>query len=129
MLAIRAARAASEKQGHDIRVLNVRDLIAITDYFVIVSASNDRQVHAIAVAVEDELRRSSVKPLRREGERDLRWLLLDYADIVVHIFLDEDRAFYELERLWKDAPGVAWETRSASTPPETAHGAGVHAPH
>ena len=108
-LAVRAARAAAEKQGRDIRVLEVADLIAITDYFVIVSGGTDRHVKAIGDAVEEELRKVEVKPIRREGERDLRWLLLDYADIIVHVFHEEDRAYYELERLWKDAPSVRWE--------------------
>lgn len=113
-LAVRAARAASEKLGRDIRVLQVRELIAITDFFVIVSGATDRQVRAIGEAVEEELREAGVKPLRREGERSMRWLLLDYADVVVHIFHDEERAFYELERLWKDAPSVAWEAKAGS---------------
>ena len=108
-LAVRAARAAAEKQARDITVLEVRDLIAITDYFVIASGATDRQVRAIAEAVEDELRKAGEKPIRREGERDLRWLLLDYADIVVHVFLEEDRAYYDIERLWKDAPVIKWE--------------------
>ncbi len=108
-LAVRAARAASEKQGRDIRVLQVRDLIAITDYFVIASGATDRQVKAIGEEIEAELGKTGVKPIRREGERDLRWLLLDYADFIVHVFHVEDRAYYELERLWKDAPDVAWE--------------------
>ena len=90
-------------------MLEVRDLIAITDYFVIVSGSNDRQVKAIGEAVEEELRAAGLKPLRREGERDMRWLLLDFIDIVVHVFNEEERAYYELERLWKDAPAVDWE--------------------
>jgi ribosome-associated protein len=108
-MAVRAARAAAEKQGRDIRVLEVGNLISITDYFVIVSGATDRQVKAIGEAVEDELRKVEIKPIRREGERDLRWLLLDYADIIVHIFHEEDRAYYELERLWKDAPQIRWE--------------------
>jgi ribosome-associated protein len=108
-LAVRAARAAAEKQGRDIRVLQVRELIAITDYFVIVSGATDRQVKAIGDSVEDELRRSGSKAIRREGERDMRWLLLDFADLIVHVFHEEDRAYYELERLWKDAPDVRWE--------------------
>ena len=108
-LAVRAARAAAEKQGRDIRVLEVGDLIAITDYFVIVSGATARQVKAIGEAVEAELREAGVKPIRREGERDLRWLLLDFADIIVHVFHEEERAYYELERLWKDAPQIRWE--------------------
>ena len=113
---MRAARAASEKQATDIRVLDVHEQIAITDFFVIASGRTDRQVRAIADAVEEELRRSGLKPVRREGEREMRWLLLDYVDIVVHVFTDEDRAYYELERLWKDAPEVKWEPQSRSVP-------------
>ncbi|MCA1829982.1 MAG: ribosome silencing factor [Actinomycetota bacterium] len=113
--AVRAARAASEKQATDIRVLDVSDLIAITDFFVIASGRTDRQVRAIADAIEEDLRKSGLKPVRREGEREMRWLLLDYADIVVHIFTEEDRAYYELERLWKDAPDVKWEIQRRQT--------------
>ena len=111
-MAVRAARAAAEKQGRDILVLQVRELIAITDYFVIVSGATDRQVKAIGEAIEDDLRDAGVKPIRREGERDLRWLLLDFAYVIVHVFNVEDRAYYELERLWKDAPVVRWERAS-----------------
>jgi ribosome-associated protein len=119
-LAVRAARAAAEKQGRDIQVLQVRDLIAITDYFVIASGMTDRQVKAIGDGVEDELRRSGAKPIRREGERDMRWLLLDYADIIVHVFHEEDRAYYELERLWRDAPLVRWEPAASKAKAKTA---------
>jgi ribosome-associated protein len=111
---VRAARAAAEKQGRDIRVLQVRDLIAITDFFVIVSGATDRQVKAIGDEIESELRKDGVKPIRREGERDMRWLLLDFADVIVHVFNEEDRAYYELERLWKDAPDVRWEAPAAA---------------
>jgi len=79
-------------------------------------------VKAIGESVEEELRKAGQKPIRREGERDLRWLLLDFADVIVHVFHEEDRAYYELERLWKDAPVVRWEpprTKSA-----TAEGSG-----
>ena len=113
---MRAARAAAEKLGRDIKVLQVRDLIAITDYFVIASGATDRQVKAIGEAIEDELRGAGEKPIRREGEREMRWLLLDFGDIIVHVFHVEDRAYYELERLWKDAPVVAWESKVASDP-------------
>jgi ribosome-associated protein len=109
-LAVRAARAAAEKLAHDVRVLEVRDQIAITEYFVICSGTTDRQVRAIGDAVEEELRSSGAKAIRREGERDNRWLLLDFADVIVHVFTDEDRRYYELERLWKDVPDVAWES-------------------
>lgn len=108
-LAIAAARAASEKQANDITVLEVRELIGITDHFVIASGATDRQVRAIAEAVEEALRPLDEKPIRREGERDFRWVLLDYADIVVHVFHQEDRTYYDIERLWRDAPKIDWE--------------------
>ena len=94
-------------------VLEVRDLIVITDYFVIASGASDRQVRTIADEVEKTLANKKLKPVRREGEREGRWLLLDFVDIVVHVFVDEDRRYYELERLWKDAPRVRWEKRAA----------------
>jgi ribosome-associated protein len=114
-LAIRAARAAAEKQANDIRVLNVKDVIAITDFFVIASGATDRQVRAIAESVEEELRNAGVKPIRREGNREPRWLLLDFGDIVVHIFTEEDRMFYDIERLWRDAPVVKWQPASTTS--------------
>lgn len=119
-LAVRAARAAAEKQASDIRVLKVGDLIQITDFFVLASGATDRQVRAIGNAVEDELRAAGAKPLRREGERESRWLLLDFGDIVVHVFQEEDRAYYELERLWKDAPEVTWQPAVRARGPRAA---------
>lgn len=112
-LAVLAARAASDKLARDIRVLEVGTLIQITDYFVVCSGATDRQVRAIGDSVEGALREAGVKAIRREGERESRWLLLDFADIVVHVFTDEDRVYYELERLWKDAPQVRWEPAKA----------------
>ena len=79
----------------------------ISDYFVICSASNERQVRAIAEEVERVCRTEGVRPLRREGEREARWILLDFVDFVVHVFLHAEREFYDLERLWRDAPVVA----------------------
>lgn len=105
-LAIHAARAAAEKQGRDILILDVGALISIVDHFVLVSGATDRQVKAIVDAVEEALRADGVRPLRREGEQAMRWVLLDYGDIVVHVFHAEERAYYELERLWKDAPVI-----------------------
>lgn len=105
---MRAARAAAGKQARDIRVLEVRDLIVITDYFVICSGATDRQVKAIVEGVEEELRAAGRRAARREGERQLRWVLLDFADVIVHVFLEEEREYYELERLWADAPTVVW---------------------
>lgn len=100
------AEAASEKQAEDILILDVGALIGITDFFVICSARNERQVGTIVDSVTERLKTEGIRPYRREGERELRWVLLDYLDVVVHVFHYEDREFYELERLWKDAPRV-----------------------
>jgi ribosome-associated protein len=104
-----AARASADKQGERIVVLDVRDLIVITDFFVIVSAGTDRQAKTIVEEVERSLRDLGVKPVRREGETEGIWILLDYVDIVVHVFREEERDFYDLERLWGDAPTLEWE--------------------
>jgi len=101
-----AARAASDKLGTDIIAFDVSDQLAITDAFVIASGSNDRQVKAIVDEVEDKLREIGAKPVRREGERDGRWVLIDYGEIVVHIQHEEERQFYALERLWRDCPMI-----------------------
>ncbi|HEX6150559.1 ribosome silencing factor [Nocardioides sp.] len=101
-----AARAASEKLATDIIAFDVSDQLAITDAFVIASGSNDRQVKAIVDEVEDKLRETGAKPIRREGERDGRWVLIDYGDIVVHVQHEEEREFYALERLWRDCPTI-----------------------
>ena len=99
-----AARAASDKLAEDILAFDVSDQIYITDAFVLCSANNERQVRAIVDEVEDKLREAGAKPVRREGEREGRWVLLDYADIVVHVQHVEEREFYALERLWRDCP-------------------------
>ncbi len=88
-------------------MLDVSEPLVISDYFVICSASNDRQVRAIAEEVERACQVAGARPLRREGERDARWILLDFIDFVVHVFLQEAREYYDLERLWRDAPVVA----------------------
>ena len=108
-LAVAAARAAAEKQGARIVVLDMRDLIAITDFFVIMHGSSDRQVKTLVGEIEKSLRALEVKPVRREGESQGRWVLLDFVDVVVHVFAEEERDFYDLERLWRDAPVVEWE--------------------
>jgi ribosome-associated protein len=90
-----------------VRVLDVSEPLVISDYFVICSGSNERQVRAIAEEVERVCRMEGVRPLRREGEREARWILLDFVDFVVHVFLQSEREFYDLERLWRDAPVVA----------------------
>lgn len=107
-LAKEAARAADDKKAVDVRIMDMRDTLGITDYFVIASGTSDRQVKRIRDAIEEKMRARDLRPVRREGERFGRWILLDYLDFVVHIFLDEDRAFYNLERLWGNVPIVEW---------------------
>jgi ribosome-associated protein len=99
-----AARAASDKLADQIVAFDVSDQLVITDAFLLCSAGNDRQVRAIVDEIEEKLREVGAKPVRREGERDGRWVLLDYSDIVVHVQHEEERRFYALERLWRDCP-------------------------
>jgi ribosome-associated protein len=109
-LALCAARAASDLKATDVLILDVGTLLSITGYFVIASASNPRQVRAVVDDVEakvkSELQRS---PVRTEGVREQQWTLIDYGDVVVHVFLDSVREFYEIERLYMDAPRIEWE--------------------
>ena len=112
-LAIAAARAAAGKQASQIVILDVRELIGITDYFVIASGTTDRQVRTVAEEVERAIKAQGVKPVRREGEREGRWVLLDFVDFVAHVFRAEERGYYDLERLWSDAPRVEWEEAAA----------------
>lgn len=108
-----AARAASAKGGDGTVILEVGAIVAITDAFVITAGHNTRQVRTIAEAVEAGLKADGgISPLRVEGTGDAQWILLDYGDLVVHVFLDETRAYYDLERLWADAPGLEWEDES-----------------
>jgi ribosome-associated protein len=106
--AVVAARSASAKQAESVAILDVHGLIVITDFFVIASGTTDRQVKTIVDEVEKSLRDLGRKPVRREGETEGRWVLLDYVDIVVHVFAEEERDYYDLERLWRDAPRVDW---------------------
>lgn len=109
-LVLEAADAASSKKAERIVILDVSELLVITDYFLVCNGSNDRQVRTIADEVEKRLRESrNVKPFRREGEREGRWILLDYVDFVVHVFGPEERDYYDLERLWADAPRVSYK--------------------
>jgi ribosome-associated protein len=102
-----AAEAAADKKAQDIAILDVSKQLVITDYFLICSGNTERQVRTIAEEVERKLAGNfSTKPYRREGEREGRWVLLDYVDFVVHVFHREDREYYNLERLWSDAPVV-----------------------
>ena len=108
-LACLAARVAASKQGEAVVVLDVRELITITDYFVIASGSSDRQVTTIADEILLHLKKLGHPALRREGESGAKWVLLDFVDFVVHVFDRETREYYRLEHLWIDAPVVEWE--------------------
>ncbi|WP_033401925.1 ribosome silencing factor [Actinopolyspora mortivallis] len=114
-LALVAARAASDKKAEDLVLLDVSDRLVVTDCFVIASAPNERQVDAIVESVEEKMRAAGTKPVRREGTREGRWVLLDFVDVVVHVQHSEERAFYELERLWKDCPVIEFEEETAAT--------------
>ncbi|GAA3313189.1 MULTISPECIES: ribosome silencing factor [Arthrobacter] len=109
LLARHAARAAADKLAEDIIALDVSERLALTDVFLIASAPTERQVNAIVDGIEEELLKQDLRPVRREGRSEGRWVLLDYADIVVHVQHSEDRVFYALERLWKDCPVVDLE--------------------
>ncbi len=114
-LVLQAAEAASSKKAERIVVLDVSDLLVITDHFLICSGNNERQVRTIADEVEKRLQEErGVKPFRREGQREGRWILLDYVDFVVHVFGPEERDYYDLERLWADAPVIAFDDDSAT---------------
>lgn len=104
--ALVAAGAAAAKQAQDIVLIDVSDHLVITDVFVVASAPNERQVQSIVDEVEDRLREAGVKPVRREGHREGRWVLLDFIDVVVHVQHTEERVFYALDRLWKDCPQI-----------------------
>jgi ribosome-associated protein len=106
--AVAAARSASAKQAEGVAILDVHGLIVITDFFVIASGTTDRQVKTIVEEVERAVRDLGEKPVRREGDADSRWVLLDYIDVVVHVFAQEEREYYDLERLWRDAPRLGW---------------------
>lgn len=105
-LARAAAKAASDKLAVDIIAIDVSDRLAITDVFFIASAPTERQVNAIVDGIEDELAKSGLRPVRREGRSEGRWVLLDYVEIVVHVQHEEDRVFYALDRLWNDCPVI-----------------------
>jgi ribosome-associated protein len=101
-----AAAAASDKKASDIVALDVSDALVITDAFVLCSGANEPQIRAIVDEVERKMREAGFKPVRREGERERRWVLLDFIDIVVHVQHQEERVHYALERLWKDCPTI-----------------------
>jgi len=102
-------KAAAAKKASDLLLLEMKRIASFTDYFLLCSGKSDRQVQAIAQAIEEELEREAIRPLGLEGKTEGRWILMDYGDVVVHIFLEPIRAFYDLEGLWIDAPRVELE--------------------
>ncbi|NJP99432.1 ribosome silencing factor [Streptomyces zingiberis] len=111
-----AAQAAADKLAHDVIAYDVSDVLSITDAFLLASAPNDRQVKAIVDEVEERLNKEfGAKPVRREGDREARWVLLDYVDVVVHVQHSEERVFYALERLWKDCPELELPADAVAT--------------
>jgi len=118
----KAAEAAAEKKATDVMLIDVGQTIVVTDYFLIATGANDRQVHAIADEIEGMLREAGMKPIGREGEAELKWVLLDYGDFVVHVFQPQEREFYRLERLWGEADRLV-------LPPEVANITMAPAPH
>ncbi|TDP96312.1 ribosome silencing factor [Labedaea rhizosphaerae] len=115
-LALVAAAAAADKKATDVLVLDVSEQLVITDCFVIASAPNERQVNAIVDSVEEKMLAAGTKPVRREGAREGRWVLLDFTDVVVHVQHSEERSFYALERLWKDCPRIEFDPVGADGP-------------
>jgi ribosome-associated protein len=117
-LALTAAQAAADKKANDIVILDVADQLVITDAFLLASAPNERQVLAIVDAIEEQLAKlpEKAKPVRREGERAGRWVLLDYIDIVVHVQHTDEREFYALERLWRDCPVLPVDLNDPADP-------------
>jgi ribosome-associated protein len=101
-----SVNAALEKKARRISILNVKKVSSISDYFIVCSGSSDRQVQAIASFIEETLKKEGKRPLGIEGERIGKWILMDYGDIIIHIFYEPVRDFYDLERLWTDVPRV-----------------------
>jgi ribosome-associated protein len=125
-LALVAAQAAADKKAEDIVLIDVADQLVITDVFVVASAPNERQVISIVDAIEEALLNlpEKVKPVRREGERAGRWVLLDYIDIVVHVQHSDERQFYALDRLWKDCEHIPFTDRDLAPSTATTAGSG-----
>ena len=117
-----AAQAAADKLGTDIVAFDVSEQLAITDIFLVVSASNERQVGAVVDGSEEQLLGHQLKPVRREGDRENRWVLLDYLDVVVHVQHTDERNLYSLERLWKDCPRIELGVHEGRDAPPAAAG-------
>jgi ribosome-associated protein len=115
-LATVAAQAAADKKASDILLVDVSDRLAITDVFVIVTGANERQVGAIVDEIEEKMRAAGARPPRREGQRDGRWVLLDFLDVIVHVQHPEERVFYALDRLWKDCPVIPFVDQALPDP-------------
>ena len=114
-VALIAARSADEKHGADIVVLQVGDVLAITEYFVIVSASNRRLVRTLVDDIEERVRSAPAdRHVAPKGAGEQQWVLVDYGDVVIHVFLDEIREFYDIERLYRDVPAIAWDGDEAN---------------
>lgn len=122
-LALVAAQAAADKGAGDILILDVSDRLALTDCFLLATGASDRQVNAIVDAVTEKLAARGVKALRREGERDGRWVLLDFGDVVAHVQHAEERVFYALDKLWGDCPVIPFV--DSALPGEVAAGGAV----
>lgn len=111
--ALKAARIAISKKAKDTLILELKNLSMITDYFIICSGESSRQVKTIAETIEENFSKHKIFPLGKEGEYFARWVLMDYGDIVIHIFHEESRTYYELEKLWLDAPRIPIKERKA----------------
>ena len=109
-----AALAADSKQAEELVALDVSEPLPLTDIFLLASGRNERNVIAIAGEIEDKMIEAGVKTIRREGKAEGRWVLLDFGDLIVHVFHEEDRMYYSLERLWKDCPAIPLELAPAS---------------
>lgn len=119
-IALLAAEAAEDKKATDVVVLDVAEALVITAFFVVATGGNDRQVRSIAEEIETALReKAGIKPIGREGEREGTWVLLDFGDVVAHVFQPEERDFYRLEKLWSGVPHVELPSHVSAMPPET----------
>lgn len=112
--ALLCVNASLEKKAKDLIILNVREASAFADYFILCSGTSDRQVRAVAAAIRENLKRAGILPLGIEGEDAGRWILLDYDDVIIHVFLESARTFYDLERLWSGATRMAVPDETAS---------------
>jgi ribosome-associated protein len=111
-----AVRAAEDKQAHDIRVLDLREITSFADYFVICTGGNSRQIQSIADEIEQRLKKMGERAISMEGYDNAEWVLMDYGDYLIHIFSEKSRVYYDLERLWRDAKIAEWKPSVAGHP-------------